>query len=439
MSDVTVDAAALPKPGADQGVDLKRYALVTAAYWGLTLTDGALRMLVLLYFHELGYSPLQLAFLFLLYESCGIITNLVGGWAGARYGLKVTLFLGLAVQVVALLMLSAVQPGWAVWLSIGYVMLAQALSGVAKDLTKMSSKSAVKLVVPGDAESALFKWVAVLTGSKNALKGVGFFLGGLLLATLGFAGALWAMAGGLALVLLGSVLMLEGDFGRAKTGVKLAHVFSKSRAINLLALARVFLFASRDVWFVVALPVFLYEVLGWGFTGIGAFMAGWVIAYGLVQASAPKLIRKAGPTHGARSAVLWGTILAVTPASIALLLYAGLNPAAVVLVGLGLFGVVFAINSALHSYLILALTDHDKVALNVGFYYMANACGRLIGTLLSGLVYLAGGLEATLWVSAAMIAVAATSVAPIGRAQPDAAKHDGHPEPLAPNPDAIKD
>lgn len=407
-------------PPPDRRVDLRRYALVTAAYWGFTLTDGALRMLVLLHFHELGYSPLELAFLFLLYECCGVVTNLVGGWVGARFGLKLTLFLGLGVQVAALLMLSAVQPGWVAWASIAYVMLAQALSGVAKDLTKMSSKSAVKLVVPADAESALFRWVALLTGSKNALKGVGFFLGGLLLGTLGFAGGLWLMAGALAAVLVASILLLEGDFGRSKAKVRFRHLLSKSREINLLSLARVFLFASRDVWFVVALPVFLYEVLGWGFTGIGGFMAGWVIAYGVVQASAPRLIRKAGPTAAARSAVQWGLVLAVLPAAIAVALYAGLPAAAAVLVGLGLFGIVFAINSSVHSYLILALTDHDQVALNVGFYYMANACGRLLGTLLSGLVYLLGGLEATLWCSAAMIAVAVAAVAPLGRAEASA-------------------
>lgn len=411
----------------EQRVDLKRYAMVTAAYWGFTLTDGALRMLVLLHFHELGYSPLQLAFLFLLYEFCGIVTNLVGGWIGARFGLKLTLFLGLGIQIAALLMLSAVQPGWVAWLSISYVMLAQALSGVAKDLTKMSSKSAVKLVVPADAESTLFKWVAILTGSKNALKGVGFFVGGLLLATLGFAAGIWLMAGTLAVILVVSVLTLDGDFGRSKAKVKFKHLFSKSREINLLSFARVFLFASRDVWFVVALPVFLYEVLGWNFMAIGAFMAGWVIAYGCVQAGAPRLIREAGTVQAARSAVFWGTLLAIIPAAIAIALALGLPPAAVVLGGLGAFGIVFAINSSVHSYLILALTDHDQVALNVGFYYMANACGRLIGTLLSGLIYLLGGLEATLWASAVMIAIAAASAAPLGRVKEPT-------ETLTPNP-----
>lgn len=414
---MTHPAADNPQQKPDRRVDLKRYAMITAAYWGFTLTDGALRMLVLLHFHELGYSPLQLAFLFLLYEFCGIVTNLVGGWVGARFGLKLTLFLGLGTQVAALLMLSAVQPVWVAWLSISYVMLAQALSGIAKDLTKMSSKSAVKLVVPAEAESALFKWVAILTGSKNALKGVGFFFGGLLLATLGFAGGLWLMAGALAAILLASVLMLDGDFGKSKAKIRFKHLFSKSREINQLSLARVFLFASRDVWFVVALPVFLYEVLGWGFTAIGAFMAGWVIAYGVVQASAPGLVRKTGAVHAARSAVRWGALLALIPAGIAAALLVGTSPSIAVLFGLGLFGIVFAINSSVHSYLILALTDHDQVALNVGFYYMANACGRLLGTLLSGLIYLLGGLEATLWASAVMIAIAVVSVAPLGKAK----------------------
>lgn len=184
-----------------QKVDIRSYALVTAAYWGLTLTDGALRMLVLLYFHNLGYNPLQVAALFILYEFFGVITNLIGGWIGSRFGLKLTLFSGLGVQILALSMLALLPPGWPQWMAIAYVMGSQALSGIAKDLTKMSSKSAIKLVVPPNAEGALFKWVAILTGSKNALKGVGFFLGGALLATAGFVGGLWIMVGGLSLVL----------------------------------------------------------------------------------------------------------------------------------------------------------------------------------------------------------------------------------------------
>jgi len=388
--------------------DLRSYASVTAAYWAFTLTDGALRMLVLLHFHHLGFSPIDIAFLFLLYEFMGIVTNLFGGWIAARLGLKVTLYAGLATQIIALVLLSLTRPEWALVVSVAYVMGCQALSGVAKDLTKMSSKSAVKLVVKEGGDSLLFKWVALLTGSKNALKGIGFFLGGLLLAGLGFEIALWSMAGLLAVVLALALATLRGDIGKAKEKPKAKHLFSKSREINVLSLARLFLFGARDVWFVVGVPIFLTAVLGWSFTEVGGFMATWVIGYGIVQAGAPKFLRNAGSAgSGAMAARVWGFGLAALPALIALGLQAGLDPRWLILGGLGLFGAVFAINSAVHSFLILAYSDHDKVALNVGFYYMANAAGRLLGTLLSGLVYQAAGLQACLWVSALMVAVAA--------------------------------
>ncbi|MGC2857633.1 organoarsenical effux MFS transporter ArsJ [Novispirillum sp. DQ9] len=397
--------------------DLRAYAGVTAAYWAFTLTDGALRMLVLLHFHRLGFSPIDLAFLFLLYEVMGIVTNLAGGWIGARFGLRVTLFGGLAVQIVALLMLSAVDPAWAVGLSVAYVMAAQALSGVAKDLTKMSSKSAVKVVVreAEDSRGLLFKWVALLTGSKNALKGVGFFLGGALLTWVGFVGALWAMAAMLAVVLALAVAGLRADLGKARSKVAGRDLFSKTADINWLSAARVFLFASRDVWFVVGVPIFLYAELGWSFDRVGAFMAVWVIGYGIVQAAVPKLLRS---THDAatasRAAKLWGALLALLPAALAVGM--GVAPSAPLLIGgLLVFGVVFAVNSAVHSYLIVAFSDADKVALNVGFYYMANAVGRLAGTLASGVVYQLAGLTATLWVSAAMVAIAVAFTLPLGR------------------------
>lgn len=399
--------------------DLRAYAGVTAAYWAFTLTDGALRMLVLLHFHRLGFSPIDLAFLFLLYEVMGIVTNLAGGWIGARFGLRVTLFAGLAVQIAALLMLSAVEPSWAMALSVAYVMAAQALSGVAKDLTKMSSKSAVKVVVreAEDHQGLLFKWVALLTGSKNALKGVGFFLGGALLAWVGFQGALWGMAGMLAVVLGLAVAGLRADLGKAKGKVGHRDLFSKTADINWLSAARVFLFASRDVWFVVGVPIFLTAQLGWNFDRVGAFMAVWVIGYGIVQASVPKLLRATRDGAGAaRAAKLWGAVLALLPAALAVGMEAA--PSAPLLIGgLLVFGVVFAINSAVHSYLIVAFSDADKVALNVGFYYMANAVGRLMGTLASGVVYQMAGLTATLWVSAAMVALAVVFTLPLGRAR----------------------
>ncbi len=404
--------------------DVKSYAAVTGAYWGFTLTDGALRMLVLLHFHTLGFSPLDLAFLFLLYEAMGVLTNFIGGWIGAKHGLKLTLFAGLAVQIFALLMLSAQQPEWALVLSVVYVMLAQALSGIAKDLTKMSSKSAVKLVVSEDDPGLLFKWVALLTGSKNALKGVGFLLGGVLLQTLGYQWALWAMAGALVLVLLLSFVLVTADLGKAKEKITSRELFSKTRVINYLSAARVFLFASRDVWFVVGVPVFLSSQFQWSFEQVGGFMAAWVIGYGFVQAAVPKVLRRTGDAKtGAVAAKLWGTVLAV----VALLIALGLTPevtgdlvqgtgAKIVLVGgLFLFGIVFAVNSSVHSFLIVAYSDSDKVALNVGFYYMANAAGRFLGTLLSGLVFQFYGLAACLLVSALMIGLAVVFTLPLGK------------------------
>jgi predicted MFS family arabinose efflux permease len=307
--------------------------------------------------------------------------------------------------VVALLMLSFVQPGWAAALSVAYVMAAQALSGIAKDLTKMSSKSAVKLLVPqgdtGDDGRKLFKWVAILTGSKNALKGVGFLLGGVLLGWLGFATSLWAMAGGLTLILLAGLIWLQGDLGKSKQKTKFAHLFAKSPEINTLSAARFFLFASRDIWFVVGLPVFLRSALGWSFAGVGGFLAAWVIGYGFVQASAPGFVR-----GSARSALVWGSLLVAVTGAIAAALQFDFYPKVAILGGLAIFGIVFAVNSAVHSYLILAYTDEDKVALNVGFYYMANACGRLVGTLLSGLLYVSAGLPGCLWTSAAFVLMA---------------------------------
>lgn len=389
-------------------MNLRNYILVTGAYWGFTLTDGALRMLVLLHFFHLGYSPVTLAFLFLLYEFFGIVTNLLGGWLASRMGLRVTLVSGLALQVAALGLLALLDPGWSEVMSVTWVMISQALSGIAKDLTKMSSKSAIKVLVPIDAKGALFKWVAVLTGSKNALKGVGFFAGSFLLATAGFAGALWIMAGALALVWIGSWVSLPREMGKAKSKAGWRDLFSKSPEINVLCLARFFLFGARDIWFVVGVPVFLRGALGWSFSQVGAFMAFWVIGYGIVQGSAPALLRGRAPAGGSATAMAFA--LAATAAAIPLGLTAGIAPAVVIVGGLAVFGAIFALNSAVHSYLILDYTDGDKVALNVGFYYMANAGGRLVGCLLSGLLYQFAGLPGCLW-GAFAFALAAALVA----------------------------
>ena len=397
---------------------LSAYIAVTAAYWAFMLSDGALRMLVTLHFHTLGFSPIQLAYLFVLYEFMGMVTNLSAGWIAQRFGLTTTLYVGLGVQILALLLLAQLDPSWTVALSVTFVMIVQGLSGVAKDLSKMSSKSAVKLLAPTEG-GGLFRWVAVLTGSKNAVKGVGFLLGAALLALFGFVSSVLAMAAVLAVILVAVMVFMPSGLPRGKKGVKFKEVFSKDRNVNLLSLARVFLFAARDVWFVVGIPIYFYSVLSDGteagnraaFFTIGTFMALWIIAYGAVQASAPKLLKARDKTDAeiVRLAVLRVGTLALIPAALALAAWIAGQPAmwltVTVVVGLLIFGFVFAVNSSVHSYLILAFTRSERVTMDVGFYYMSNAAGRLLGTLLSGVSYQMGGLPACLGTAAAMAAL----------------------------------
>ena len=373
---------------------IRQYLVITGNYWAFTLTDGALRMLVVLHFHQLGYSPLEIALLFIFYEFFGVVTNLVGGYLGARMGLNRTMNIGLFLQIAALAMLAVP----AAMLTVPWVMAAQAISGIAKDLNKMSAKSGIKLLVPDEQQGTLYKWVAILTGSKNTLKGVGFFLGGVLLMAAGFQGAVVIMAVVLGLVWLASLFLLGQDLGKSK------EILSKSRAINVLSAARMFLFGARDVWFVVALPVYLHTVFGWDFWKVGGFMATWVIGYGFIQTLAPRIT---GNMEGRQPAMIWAAALALIPAGIAVGLMVGWSPQFVVIGGLLLFGVLFAINSSLHSYLIVSYARGDGVSLDVGFYYMSNAAGRLLGTILSGWVYQAYGLQACLWISAGLVAAAA--------------------------------
>ncbi len=390
---------------------VKQYLVITGNYWAFTLTDGALRMLVVLYFHQLGYSPLNIAMLFLFYEIFGVITNLVGGWLGAKLGLNKTMNIGLAMQIFALGMLAVP----AEMLTVIYVMVAQALSGIAKDLNKMSAKSSIKLLVPEGAEGKLYQWVAILTGSKNALKGLGFFLGGLLLTLLEFKGAIILMASLLAIVWVFSLITLKEDLGKAKNKPKFKDIFSKSSSINSLSAARMFLFGARDVWFVVALPVFLAVTFNWNHWWVSGFMASWVIGYGIVQSVAPYVTgnisgkitgKNQGKVPTGRTAFLWASYLTLIPGAIALALHFDFYIQASIIIGLLFFGAVFAINSSLHSYLIVSYAGNDGVSLDVGFYYMANAMGRLIGTVLSGWVYQSYGLEACLWISSMFVASA---------------------------------
>jgi MFS family permease len=407
---------------------VRNYAIVTAAYWGFTLTDGALRMLVLLHFFQLGYSPFTLAFLFLLYEAAGIGANLIGGWLATRFGIARMLAVGLSAQVSGFLLLSAVSPNWGAALSVAWVVVAQGVCGVAKDLTKTASKSAIKIThdeamraaadsrlraspyadrTPAGGQSQLFKWVAFFTGSKNAMKGLGFFLGGLLLEGLGFRGALWVMAAALLIVLAFVVLSLPPMMGKARASNSAKELFAKNTGVNLLAAARVFLFGARDVWFVVGLPVFLYAS-GWTFTMVGGFLAIWTIGYGIIQAAAPAVVRRSadGLSSEVPAARTWSLALALVPAILAAMMLGGVPRADLfVPIGLCVFGALFAVNSSVHSYLVLAYAGSEKAAEDVGFYYAANATGRFMGTLLSGLLYMAGGLAACLIGATAMLVI----------------------------------
>ena len=382
----------------------RNYAIVTAAYWGFTLSDGALRMLVLLHFYRLGYSPFTLAFLFLLYEAMGVVANLIGGWLATRYGIARMLAVGLATQITGFLLLSALSPSWTAAASVAWVVIAQGICGVAKDLTKTASKSAIKLTA-GEASGQLFKWVAFFTGSKNAMKGVGFFLGGVLLQALGFQQALWVIAALLALVFVGVIAFVPKLMGQSKASKSAKELFAKNRGINLLAAARVALFGARDVWFVVGVPVFLYAA-GWTFTMVGGFLALWTIGYGAVQALAPAIVRRSddGLSAEVPAARLWSGLLAVVPIVLAALVLAKVPQLEwVVVAGLGVFGFAFAVNSSVHSYLVLAYAGSEKAAEDVGFYYAANAMGRFFGTLMSGLLYQWGGLAWSLAGSAVML------------------------------------
>lgn len=390
--------------------DVRQYLLITVNYWAFTLTDGALRMLVVLHFHALGYSPLDIALLFIFYEVFGVVTNLVGGWLGARLGLNLTMNIGLLMQVVALAMLAVP----AAWLTVPWVMTAQALSGTAKDLNKMSAKSAIKLLVPGDAQGRLYQWIALLTGSKNTLKGVGFFLGGMLLTLFGFTQSVLIMAVGLLLIWIISVFTLKKALGKTAGKPKFNELFSKSRAVNILSAARLFLFAARDVWFVVAIPVYLGEIFGWDHWAVGSFMASWVIGYGVIQSLAPYVTgKRSGLVPDGRTAIVWLFPLLMIPALMAVFLNISMDMSFAsewletgLMGGLMLFGAFFAVNSSLHSYLIVSYAKENGVSLDVGFYYMANAMGRLLGTILSGAVYQWYGLEACLWISSLFLFLA---------------------------------
>nr|WP_323782776.1 organoarsenical effux MFS transporter ArsJ [Amylibacter sp.] len=405
-------------PAPERAAGFTAYITVTAAYWAFMLTDGALRMLVLLHFHRLGFSPVQLAYLFVLYEIAGVVTNLCAGWIAARFGLTATLYAGLSLQVLALLALAQLNPDWSITISVVFVMLVQGASGVAKDLAKMSSKSAVKILAPTTG-GGLFRWVAILTGSKNAVKGCGFLLGAALLAVFGFVPSVLTMAAVLFVILTGVMIGMPKGLPVGRKDAKFSEVFSKNSNINWLSGARLFLFGARDVWFVVGIPIYFYAVLSDGssegnraaFFMIGSFMALWTILYGIVQGWAPRILKATSRTEPEILVLAkrWVGLLAIVPAFLAGLVWLVPEPStmltATIVLGLLLFGGIFAVNSALHSFLILSFTDAKRVTMDVGFYYMANAAGRLVGTVLSGFTYQIGGLPLCLGTAALMIAL----------------------------------
>ena len=376
---------------------VKQYLLITGNYWAFTLTDGALRMLVVLYFYQLGYSPIAIAMLFLFYEIFGVVTSLMGGWLGARIGLNKTMHIGLLLQILALLMLTVPES----YLTIIWVMAAQALSGIAKDLNKMSAKSCIKLLLPKEQSSNLFKWVALLTGSKNTLKGVGFFLGAFLLTTIGFNAAIWLMVFALIVVIVFSYTFLKEEIGKASYKAKFSQIFSHNPALNYLAASRMCLFAARDVWFVVALPVYFAEQLNWQSEFIGAFMALWIIVYGIVQAFSPNIVGyNKGQIPNGKMLSLWAVALVFVVIGMVCFLSFYDNSLLTLVLGLSVFCVVFAVNSSLHSFVIVAMARTDGVSMDVGFYYMANALGRLLGTVLSGWIFQQYNIQACLMFSA---------------------------------------
>lgn len=383
----------------------RNYLIVTASYWGFTLTDGALRMLVLFHFFRLGYTPFTLAFLFLLYEAAGVVANVGGGYFASRYGIPRMLAVGQVLQIAGLIMLSLLDPAWSAVLSVAWVVGAQGIAGIAKDVTKTASKSAIK-ATSAEGSGQLFKWVAWFTGSKNAMKGFGFFLGGLLLDVVGFRPALWLMAALIGVIFVAGLALLPRQLGKAKSSKSFRELFSKSRSVNLLAAARVFMFGARDVWFVVGLPIFLYGH-GWRFLQVSGFLAAWTVVYGGVQAVAPSLVTRSpdGLSREVPAARLWAAILAAVPIALAVLMQVGdvARPDLVLVTGLALFGLPFAVNSSLHSYLILAYAGSEKAAEDVGFYYAANAVGRLLGIMLSGVLFQLAGIEGCLVGSATML------------------------------------
>lgn len=381
------------------------FAIISVSYLLFTITDGAVRMIVLLHAYQQQFSALDVAIMFSMYEAAGIITNLAAGMLGARWGIKTTLLWGLTVQLFGLGMLFGWQEDWSKAEAIIYVTASQMLCGVAKDLTKLGGKTVTKLVTPEGKNSSLFKLVSLITGWKNSLKGAGYFLGA---ATVGvnYYMSLGILCGLVVAAMPWAIIGLSNQLGRTrKENVSFSQLFNNNHNINTLSLSRVFLFASRDLWFEVPLPFFLRSAesgIGWSRALTGAFLAIFIIVYGQVQSWTPQVVlqplRQSPPDkYGA----FWWAASLVVPLSIlgGIMLGTGIygpgvDPAPAIVaitVLLYSFCVLFAVNSAIHSYLIVRYAQSDKVAMQVGVYYASNALGRLVGTMLSGVLYTYAG------------------------------------------------
>lgn len=402
---------------------LKPFVVISSSYLLFTITDGGVRTIVLFNAFERDFTAFQVSLMFVLYELAGVVTNFLAGIAGARWGLRSTLLAGLCLQVVGIGMLFGWQKSFTKTEAIIFVTVAQMLSGIAKDLVKLGGKAVTKLVTPEGKEGRLFKMVSMITGLKNSLKGVGMFIGAALVQVTYF-GALGTMLGIVLLAVPWAVLSLESDLGRMRReNITLSSIFKKNHNVNFLSAARFFLFASRDAWFEVPLPFYLRspEGFGWERAAAGAFLGGWVIMYGQVQSWTPQLFSKPLRQFPANKyhATLWVAILLVIPALLGSVMQfsdvfqSGTSQAAkiaIVVVALVAFAVVFAVNSSIHSYLVVKYSEGDKVAMNVGFYYMSNAAGRLIGTLVGGALFqwvgddFNDGLAACFWFSVALTA-----------------------------------
>lgn len=413
---------------ANGTANLRGYLLVTLCYWAFTISDGALRMLVLLHLHEHGQTAWALALLLVPYEIAGVLTNLLSGYLGARFGLKSPLVLGILLQATACAMLSAD----VATLTLGYVMLTQVLSGVAKDLTKVSAKSYVRELAPDPDSAGLFRLVAWMTGSKNTMKGLGFFVGGALLASAGFAHTNLGLAGSLFVIAALALWLVPRIPGRQKASLR--SLLQQDRVMVWLSIARAFLFGSRDAWFAVALPLYLVA-RDWDSVGVGTALAVWVMLYGVVQGLAPKLTRRTDTAGGLRATQTYTGLLLLPLLASAWCVWQGVAPVAAILIGLCVYGAVFAITSSLHSWLAVSLHDDDRTAERVGFYYAANALGRLLGTLLSGYLYARGlanqqaspenGLALCLLGSLATVCLASLATAVLRRVAATASSRGG--------------